>query len=135
MRKFIYQYKWFILIMGIVMTIGVITSHFSLGNKKIEVYPAPYLDELLGVPPDKHASYIVKSPIFHTPKCAELETWAQQNLPKNNDALIYSFSKYDKAITPDNAFLKHDYVAQGGDFEICRMNAKEQSCFLCADNQ
>lgn len=133
MWKRINQHKRFILMMG--MAVVVITSHFALSDKTIEVYPAPYLDELLGVSPDKHASYIVKSPMFHTPKCAELETWAQQNLPKNNDALIYSFSRYDKAITPDNAFLKHDYVAQGGDFEICRMNAKEQSCFLCADNQ
>lgn len=113
--------------------IGVIW--FLLRDRTIHIYPAPYLDELLGVSPDKHISYIVKSPMFHTPKCAELETWAQQNLPNKTNGLIYSFSKYDKAITPDNAFLKHDYVAIGGDFEICRMNADDKLCFFCADNE
>lgn len=84
----------------------------------------------------KEQTFIVESPLFYTPKCAELEAWAKQNLPATSKTYSsYTFLRYDQAIMPNAPFLKHDYTATADDYQICRMNAKDRLCYICSDDE
>ncbi|QMT30565.1 hypothetical protein [Alysiella filiformis] len=129
MWQSLYKHQWLIIFM-IACAFGLLL----FGDKTTHIYPAPYLDEVSGVSPNQYATFIVKSPLFHSPKCSEIEQWANNHLPQHSGGqAFYFFMRYDPAITPQNVFLKKDYLAIAGDFEICAMHRNDKKCFICKE--
>lgn len=100
--------------------------------KEPDIYRAEYLEKIF---PDykNDKTFIIKSNYFNKPTCQYLEHWAKEHiiLTDKNIEEEYTFLKYSDEITSANPYLKKEYDAIVGDYEICKMSSNNYKCYIC----